>query len=159
MNPRLDYYQASPATIGALSAFSVQLAKSFGDPKLKALVDLRVSQINGCAYCVDLHSTEARKLGEHAQRLDCLTVWREVSFYSDREKAALAWAEAVTLISHGGVADEVYAQAKAHFTDEELVLLTAMIGAMNAWNRFAISFRKGPASRIPAAELQPAHAT
>jgi AhpD family alkylhydroperoxidase len=151
MTQRLDYYQASPATIDSLSAFSAQLAKSFADPKLKALVELRVSQINGCAFCIDMHSTEARKLGEHTQRLDCLPVWREVSFYTDREKAAFAWAEAVTLISHGGVSDEVYAQAKAHFTDEQLTVLTAVIGAMNMWNRFSISFHKTPPTRTQAA--------
>lgn len=147
MNQRLNYYQASPATIDGLAAYSAQLAKSFGDPKLKALVELRVSQLNGCAYCIDLHSTEARKLGERAQRLDCLSVWREVDFYSDREKAAFAWAEAVTLVAQSRVPDDVYAEAKAHFTDAELVVLTAVIGAMNVWNRIAISFRNEPATR------------
>ena len=147
MKKRLDYYQASPATIDGLAAFGEQLAKSFGDPKLKALVELRVSQINGCAYCIDLHSTEARKLGERVQRLDCLSVWREVSFYSDREKAAFAWAEAVTLVSQTHVPDDVYAEAKAYFTDKELVELTAIIGAMNVWNRISISFRNVPVTR------------
>ncbi len=148
MSKRLNYYQASPATIDGLAAFGEQLAASFGDPKLKALVELRVSQINGCAFCIDLHSTEARKLGEHAQRLDCLPVWREVSFYSDREKAAFAWAEAVTLVSQTHVPDDVYAEAKAYFTDKELVELTAIIGAMNVWNRISISFRNAPEARI-----------
>ena len=148
MNKRLDYYKASPATIDGLSAFSGLLMASFGDPKLKALVELRVSQINGCAYCIDLHSTEARKLGEHAQRLACLPIWREAPFYSEREKAAFAWAEAVTLVAQTRVPDDVYAAAKIHFTDEQLVILTGIVGAMNAWNRISISFRKEPPTRI-----------
>lgn len=147
MDKRLNFFQASPATIEALSLFSEQLANSFGDPKLKALVELRISQINGCGFCLDLHSTEARKLGEHSQRLDCLSVWREVSFYTDREKAALAWAEAVTLVGETRVPDEVYAEAKTYFTDEQLVVLTAIIGAMNVWNRLSISFRNAPRTR------------
>jgi len=147
MDKRLNFFQASPATIEALSLFSGQLANSFGDPKLKALVELRISQINGCGFCLDLHSTEARKLGEHSQRLDCLSVWREVSFYTDREKAALAWAEAVTLVGETRVPDEVYAEAKTYFTDEQLVVLTAIIGAMNVWNRLSISFRNAPRTR------------
>ena len=147
MNPRLNYYQASPGTLDGLIALSGQLAKSFVDPKLKALVDLRVSQINGCSYCIDMHSTEARKLGETTQRLDCLSVWREVAFYSDRERAALAWAEAVTLVAQTRVPDDVYALVKAHFTDAELVVLTMVIGVMNTWNRMAISFRNAPAAR------------
>lgn len=154
MNKRLDYYKASPATIDGLAAFSGQLAASFDDPKLKALVELRVSQINGCGYCIDLHSMEARKLGEHAQRLDCLAVWREVSFYSDREKAAFAWTEAVTLVAQTRVPDDVYAVARSHFTDEQLVVLTGIIGAMNVWNRVSISFRKEPPTRIQAPVLQ-----
>lgn len=145
---RLNYYQASSTTIDALAAFSGQLANSFGDPKLKALVELRVSQINGCAFCIDMHSTEARKLGENTQRLDCLSVWREVGFYSERERAAFAWAEAVTLVSQSHVPDDVYAEAKAHFSDEKLVVLTAIVGAMNVWNRISISFRNEPARRV-----------
>ena len=147
MNKRIQYYQASHKTIDGLSAFSEQLAESFADSKLKALVELRVSQINGCAFCIDLHSTEARKLGENPQRLDCLSVWREVGFYSPRERAAFAWAEAVTLVAQTHVPDEVYAEAKEHFTDGELVVLTAIIGAMNVWNRISISFRNAPAPR------------
>jgi AhpD family alkylhydroperoxidase len=150
MNKRLNYYQASAATIDSFAAFSRPLAKSFGDPKLKALVELRVSQINGCAFCIDMHATEARTLGEPDQRLDCLPVWRDVPFYSDREKAALAWTEAVTLVAQSHVPDDVYAQAKTEFTDEELVVLTAIVGAMNVWNRIAISFRKEPAARVTA---------
>lgn len=147
MQKRLNYYQASPATIDGLGAFTAQLATAFGDPKLKALVELRVSQLNGCAYCIDLHSTEARKLGETAQRLDCLAVWREVLFYTAREQAAFAWAEAVTQVAASRVPDEVYAEAKAHFTDAELVVLTGIVGAMNVWNRISISFRNVPPTR------------
>jgi AhpD family alkylhydroperoxidase len=125
------------------------LGKSFPDSKLKVLVELRVSQINGCAYCIDLHSNEARKLGETTQRLDCLSVWREVAdFYTARERAALAWAESVTLVSQSRVPDDVYALAKAQFSDDELVVLTTIIGVMNVWNRISISFRNEPAARI-----------
>lgn len=157
MSPRLNYRQASPATIDGLSAYNAQLSKTFADPKLKALVELRVSQMNGCAFCVDMHSAEARRLGEPAQRLDCLSVWREVGFYSDRERAAFAWAEAVTRAAETRVPNEVYAEGMAHFSDEELVVLTAIVGVINAWNRIAITFRATPPARFTtaAAATQP----
>ena len=145
---RLNYIQAAPDIIGGLSAFNAQLAKAFGDPKLKALVDLRVSQMNGCAYCIDLHSNEARRLGEVAQRLDCLAVWREVGFYTDRERAALAWAEAVTLASESRVPDDVYSEARKQFSEQQLVVLTVLVGVINSWNRIAISFRNAPSARV-----------
>ena len=147
MNKRLNYHKASPATLGGLTAYSVQLTNAFSDAKLKALIELRVSQINGCAFCIDKHSTETRKLGELPQRLDCLSVWREVGFYTDREKAALAWAEAVTLIADRPVPDEVYGSAAEYFTEEQLVVLTGIIGVMNLWNRISISFGNVPAAR------------
>jgi len=147
MKPRLDYYKAAPQTIDAVSALAESLKESFPDKKLKALVELRVSQINGCAYCVDLHSTQARALGETAQRLDCLVVWREVPFFTDRERAAFAWAEAITLLADTHAPDAVFAEAAAVFAPAELVLLTAVVGTMNLWNRISVGFRGLPPAR------------
>jgi AhpD family alkylhydroperoxidase len=146
MKKRLEYYQADPKTIDALSAVSRALAGTFADPKLKALLELRVSQINGCAYCVNLHSIEARQRGERQQRLDCLPVWREVEFFDARERAALDWAESVTLIAGGSVSDELFRTLREHFSDTEIVQLTAIVGLMNVWNRLSISFRNTPAA-------------
>jgi len=105
------------------------------------LIELRVSQINGCAYCIDMHAKELRAAGETEQRLYLLAAWRETPFYSDRERAALAWAEAVTLVAEGHVPDEVHEQAHNQFTDEELVNLTLAVVAINGWNRFSVAFR------------------
>jgi AhpD family alkylhydroperoxidase len=115
--------------------------------KLRALIELRVSQINGCAYCVDLHTTEARANGETQQRLDCLPVWRECSFFAESERAALAWAEAVTHVSSTGAPDDLYDALKAHFSDQQIVDLTIIIAQMNAWNRIAVGFRHLPEHR------------
>jgi AhpD family alkylhydroperoxidase len=112
------------------------------DPKLKALIDLRVSQINGCAYCLSLHTQEARALGEKQQRLDTLSAWRETTFFTEREQAALAWAEALTLISEKGAPEDVYQAALKHFTEKELVDLSLVIVNMNAWNRLSVGFHK-----------------
>src|SRR5262249_50151105 len=111
---------------------------------LVELVRLRASQINGCAYCIDLHSADARKAGEDERRLATVSVWRETPFFSERERAALAWTEAVTLVSQDHVPDAVWEAVRPHFTDAELVDLTLLISTINAWNRFAISFRKTP---------------
>lgn len=106
---------------------------------------LRASQINGCAYCVDTHTADARKGGETERRLATVVVWRETPFFADRERAALEWTEALTLVSHDHVPDAVWQAVRPHFSDEELVDLTLLVSAINAWNRFAISFRKMPA--------------
>ncbi len=142
MKPRINYYQASPKIIDSLSAFSDALASTFSDHKLKTLVELRVSQINGCAFCLDLHTNQAREQGEKQQRLDTLSAWREVTFFTEREQSALAWAEAVTLVSESRVPDDVYERALKSFSEAELVQLTGIIGAMNVWNRISVSFRK-----------------
>ncbi|HZC78227.1 MAG TPA: carboxymuconolactone decarboxylase family protein, partial [Ktedonobacterales bacterium] len=107
------------------------------------------SQLNGCAYCVDMHSLDARARGETGQRLYALPVWRETPFFSERERAALLWTEELTLISQRHVPDEVYAQVRPHFTDEELANLTLVIATINAWNRFGISFRDVPGRYAP----------
>lgn len=144
---RIDYVQVAPDAVKALAATRPYFAASAIEPRLRALVELRVSQINGCAYCLDLHSCEARRAGEAQQRLDCLPAWRETPLFDDRERAALAWAESVTLVSQTGVPDAVFEEARRHFSEKDLVDLTFVIAPMNAWNRVAISFRQGPVPR------------
>lgn len=147
MAKRVDYARVAPDAVKALSATHPYLAASAIEPRLRALVELRVSQINGCSYCVDLHSHEARRAGEAQQRLDCLPVRRETPFFDDRERSALAWAESVTLVPQTGVPDAAFEDARRHFSEKDLVDLTLVIASMNAWNRIAISFRQGPAHR------------
>ena len=147
MSPRLPYHTIAPDAVKSLAATRPYIASTAIEPKLRALVELRVSQINGCSFCVDKHSEEARRAGEKQQRLDCLPVWRETGFFDDRERAALAWAESVTLVSQTGIPNEEYEQVRQHFSEKDLVDLTLIISVMNAWNRMAISFRQGPAAR------------
>lgn len=117
------------------------------DSKLRALLELRVSQINGCAYCVDMHSTQARSHGETQQRLDCVAVWWECDFFDAAERAALAWAEALTKISETHAPDAVYDALAPHFSPEQIVDLTFIIATMNAWNRIAVGHRTRPSRR------------
>jgi len=145
MEPRLNFYKASPNAMKALMGLEAQIGKSSLEKQLIELVRLRASQINGCAYCVDLHSSDAAKAGETARRLATVSVWQETPYFSDREQAALAWAESLTLVAENHVPDEVWQRAKPHFTPEELVDLTLLVTTINAWNRFAIAFRKLPA--------------
>ena len=145
MEQRLDFYKAKPVAIKALLAVEERIGKSALEKSLTELVRLRASQINGCAYCVDMHTSDARKGGETERRLATVVVWRETPFFTDRERAALEWTEAVTLVSHEHVPDAVWQAVRPHFSDEELVDLTLLVSAINAWNRFAISFRKMPA--------------
>ena len=145
MEQRLDFYKANPAAIKALIGVEERIGKSALEKSLTELVRLRASQINGCAYCVDMHTTDARKGGETDRRLATVVVWRETPFFTDRERAALEWTEALTLVSHDHVPDAVWESVRPHFGDEELVDLTLLVSAINAWNRFAISFRKLPA--------------
>jgi AhpD family alkylhydroperoxidase len=120
------------------------------EPALIELVKTRASQLNGCAFCIDMHTKDARAAGETEQRLYGLNAWRETPFYTERERAALAWTEAVTLVSVGQVPDAVYEEAKAHFSEEELVNLTMAIVTINGWNRLAIAFRAVPGEYQPA---------
>jgi AhpD family alkylhydroperoxidase len=149
MSQRIQYRTVSPDTYQALLGLQQHLSKVV-DPKLRALVELRVSQINGCAFCLDMHSHEARQLGETQQRLDCVAGWRDAPFYTDRERAALAWAESLALVAATRAPDEVYAEAKKYFTEKELVDLTADIGMINLWNRLCIGLSAEPKER-PAA--------
>ncbi|MFL6351636.1 MAG: carboxymuconolactone decarboxylase family protein [Bryobacteraceae bacterium] len=160
MQPRLDAYKAGPAALHAMSALDGYIRKSSRlEPSLLELVKMRASQINGCAYCLDMHSKDARAHGESEQRLYTLPAWRETPFFTDRERAALAWTEAVTLISQGHAPDEVYEGARQCFSEEEIIDLTLAIVAINGWNRVAIGFRMVPGEYRPAprAKAEGAH--
>ncbi|WP_283147911.1 carboxymuconolactone decarboxylase family protein [Silvimonas soli] len=145
MQARLDFYKANPAVIKAILGLEEHINKSSLDKPLAELVRLRASQINGCAFCVDMHVTDARKGGETERRLATVVTWRETPFFTDRERAALEWTEAVTLVSQDHVPGLVWELVKPHFSDEEIMDLTLLIAAINTWNRFAIAFRKLPA--------------
>jgi len=149
MNERIDYKKVAPDGYKAMRAIEAYVRSSGLEHALLELVKMRVSQINGCAHCLDMHSKEARAGGESEQRLYALPAWREAPFYSDRERAALAWAEAVTEISTN-VSDELYTEARRHFDEKALVDLTLAIIAINGWNRLAIPFR------APVGTYQPA---
>ena len=142
MTARLNFYAAAPAAIKAMTDLStIAFAGSGLEQSLLELVKTRASQINRCAFCIHMHTREARALGETEERLYLLDAWRESTLYSDRERAALAWTEALTDVVQSGAGDEDYALLQAHFTPEEQVKLTLAITTINAWNRFAIGFR------------------
>ncbi|MGO4223536.1 carboxymuconolactone decarboxylase family protein [Lysobacter sp. TAF61] len=144
MEPRLDFYKASPNAAKAMIALEGAVGKLGIDPGLLDLIKLRASQINGCAFCVDMHSSDARKRGETERRLYSVSVWREAPFFTDRERAALAWTEALTLISHTHAPDADYEWLCQQFDERERVDLTVAINAINGWNRLAIGFRSVP---------------
>jgi AhpD family alkylhydroperoxidase len=150
MQARLDLSKAPAGAYQAMAALDGYVKKSGFDPRLLNLVRMRTSQINGCAYCLDMHSKDARAEGETEQRLYALNAWRETPFYSERERAALAWTEALTLVSETHAPDDVYEEMRKHFSSEEQVLLTSAIVAINGWNRIAIGFRAVPGSYQPA---------
>lgn len=141
MDQRLSYGQIAPGVIKAMQGLESYVSESGLEKSLLELVKTRVSQINGCAFCLDMHTKDARAHGETEQRLYGLNAWRESPFYSERERAALAWAESVTLISSDHVPDALYEKTRQHFTEKELVDLTLAVVAINGWNRLAISFR------------------
>ena len=151
MQARLNPYKAAPDLMNALGALETAVQNSGLERSLIDLVKTRASQINGCAYCIHMHTTEARSRGESEERLYLLDAWHESPLYSDRERAALAWTEAVTLISETHAPDEVYEQVRAQFSDAETVNLTMLIATINAWNRLAIAFRAVPPVRAKAA--------
>lgn len=144
MHSRLDYEHLAAGLGPVMMGLEKYVHQSGLEPSLIELIKVRASLINGCAYCLDMHSKVARSLGETEQRLYSVGLWREAPFYADRERAALAWTEAVTLVSVNQVPDDVYELVRKHFTDQELVDLTVAIVAINAWNRFAIAFRTVP---------------
>jgi AhpD family alkylhydroperoxidase len=140
--PRLDYAGLAPGARAAMLAVEEYVRESGLEATLLELVRLRASQINGCAYCIDMHAKDARAHGETEQRLYTLSVWREAPFFTSRERAALGWTEAVTEIAATLAPDDVYERARSEFTEIELVNLTMAIVAINGWNRLAISFRQ-----------------
>ncbi|MDD5543173.1 MAG: carboxymuconolactone decarboxylase family protein [Acidobacteriia bacterium] len=141
MKQRLDYGSVSPEARDAIYGIEKYVRHCGLETSLLELIRLRASQINGCAYCVDMHSKDARAEGETEQRLYAVSVWREAPFFTERERAALAWTEAVTLVSQDQVPDGVFEAARKQFSEKELVDLTMAIIAINSWNRMAISFR------------------
>ena len=150
MEARLNAQQASPAAYAVMISLEMFVRKgSKLEPSLVELVKMRASQINGCAYCIDMHSKDARSEGETEQRLYALTSWRETPFFTARERAALAWTESLTLIAEGHVPDDIYELAKQSFSDEELVNLTLAVITINGWNRLAIPFRSVPGTYQP----------
>ena len=144
MKERLNFLATTPNVVKAMLGLHKPLSQSGLEKCLLDLVYFRVSQINGCAFCLDMHSKDLRAEGETEQRLYVLEAWRESPFYSDRERAALAWAEAVTTLSNKDVPDDVYEQARAQFSEAELVNLTLAVIAINGWNRLNIAFRTTP---------------
>jgi AhpD family alkylhydroperoxidase len=152
MAERIDTSKVNPGAYRAMLGLEKYVHESGLELSLLDLVKLRASQINGCAYCLDMHWKDARARGESEQRLYSLDAWRETSYYSDRERAALAWTEAVTLIAASHVPDDVYEQVRQQFREEELVTLTLAVVAINGWNRLAISFRTEPGTYQPAGQ-------
>ena len=149
-SPRIDAMKVAPEGYRAMAGLERYIRQSGLEPPLLELVRMRSSQINGCAYCLDMHSKDARAAGETEQRLYALDAWQEAPFYTGRERAALAWTEAVTLVNQGHVPDEVYELARTQFSEKELVDLTLAVATINAWNRIAISLRAVPGAYQPA---------
>lgn len=149
MEQRIDYQKVSSGAFRAMLGMENHVRQCGLEHSLLELVKTRASQINGCAYCIDMHTKDARAAGETEQRLYALSVWRETPFFSERERAALELTEAVTLITQGGVPDELYQRVREHFTEEETVNLVAAIIAINGWNRLALTFQ------TPAGTYQP----
>ena len=152
MAVRINAAEVAPGAYQAMRCLEQYVSQSGLERSLLELVKTRASQVNGCAFCLDMHTKDARAAGESEQRLYALSAWREAPFFTPRERAALAWTEAVTLVHQGHVPDEVYHEARTHFTEKELVDLTLAVVAINGWNRLAISFRyPPPGSYQPAA--------
>ena len=145
MNARTDFYTASPDAMKAMVALEVAVSKLGLEPSLLELVKLRSSQINSCAFCVDMHTTDARKAGETDRRLHGVSVWRETPFFTPREQAALAWTEALTSLATTHAPDADYELLRAQFSPKEQVDLTVAINTINGWNRLGVGFRKIPA--------------
>jgi len=148
---RIDYNTVGPGAVRAVRALDEYVRASGLEPAVIELVKVRASLMNGCAYCVDIHTRDARSKGETEQRLFAVPVWRETPFFSVRERAALAWTEAVTAIGRSGVSDALFDEARTQFSDKELVDLTVAVIAINAWNRIAVTFRSAVGDRAPAA--------
>ena len=146
MPARIDYPKVAPQAYMAMRGLEAYVRQSGLDPRLLELVKARASQINGCAYCIDMHTKDARAHGETEQRLYALAAWRETPFFSERERAALAWTEVVTLIADGPIEEEDYEDVRQHFDEKALVDLTLAIVAINGWNRLSVAFATVPGS-------------
>ena len=144
MQQRIDVTKVNPAAYKAVAALQTYVDQSGLDAKLRELIKIRASQINGCAYCLAMHTRDARKLGESDERMHLLNAWREAPIFTARERAALAWTEALTLVAQTHVPDDVYAEVRKQFSEKEIVDLTAAVAAINTWNRIAISLRATP---------------
>lgn len=149
MTARINYTKVASGAYRAMSQLEQYVRNCGLETSLIELVKIRASQINGCAYCIDMHTKDARVAGESEQRIYLLSAWREAPFYSERERAALEWTEALTLIADNDVPDEIYERVKPYFTDEELANLTIAIVTINGWNRISISFRSEVGSYQP----------
>ena len=150
MEPRIDSSKYRSTSLGrAMLALQREVETSGLEHSLLELMKIRASQINRCAYCIDMHTKDARALGETEQRIYALSAWRETPFFSDRERAALEWAESVTLVGDSQVPDEIYERVRQHFSEDELVALTFALVAINGWNRLAVSFRIPPGTYQP----------
>ncbi len=149
MKARIDYRAVAPGAFSAMYGLERYVRECGLEPSLLELVKLRASQMNGCAYCIDMHTKDARAQGETEQRLYTVSVWRETPFFSDRERAALAWTEAVTAVGQSHVPDEVYEMAGRQFSERELVDLTTAVININGWNRLAVSSRAVPGAYSP----------
>src|SRR4029450_9897142 len=149
MKARIDLMHVNPGVMQAMLGLERQVAQARFDHKLLNLVRMRPSQINGCAYCLDMHSKDARAIGETEQRLYGLDAWRETPYYSARERAALEWTEALTLVSKTGVPDDVYERVREQFSEDELVHLSLAIVSINGWNRLNTAGGTGPGDYVP----------
>ena len=149
MQPRMDYRKYAPEALKAMLGLEEYISSCGLDRGLIHLIKMRASQINGCAFCIDMHSIDARALGETEQRLYALDAWRETPFFSDRERAALEWTEAITRVSETHVPDEIYEVAKKYFSEKEIMDLTIVATTINTWNRLAISTRAVPGRYHP----------
>ena len=150
MQPRIDFRQTAPGAMQALLTFQAYVNNSGLSKSLLELVKIRASQINACAYCLDMHTKDARANGESEQRIYALNAWRETPFFNDRERAALAWTESLTLLTEGHVSDGVFEEVRRHFSDEEVVNLSMAVVAINSWNRLLTAFRAVPGEYQPA---------
>ncbi|HEU5410184.1 MAG TPA: carboxymuconolactone decarboxylase family protein [Candidatus Acidoferrales bacterium] len=159
MKSRIDVTKVDPKAYQAMAGLETYIHNSGLEKPLLELIKMRASQINGCAYCLDMHSKDARAAGETEQRLYELNAWRETPFYSERERAALAWTESLTLVSETHVPDEAFEEVKKHFSEGEIVALTLAIVAINGWNRIAISLRAVPGTYQPQQHAAQPHAS
>jgi AhpD family alkylhydroperoxidase len=156
MTSRIDFYRTSPKGVQAMMAFQTYVNATGIEHSLQHLVKLRASQINHCAFCIDMHTKDARAAGETEQRLHLVSAWREAPCYSERERAALEWTEALTMLTEGFVPDQVFDSVRQHFTEEELVNLSLVIVAVNGWNRLKVAFRGEVGSYQPRANTHAA---